>query len=270
LSGAAVGFWNVVVTNPDAQSGIRTSAFFVTTPPTITTSSPLPSGLVGTAYSQTLTASGGTTPYTWAISSGSLPSGLDLSTSGTITGTPDTATTATFTAQVTGGNGLSSTKDFSLTIVVPPPPAPSNPSPSDGQLDLPVSTSLSWSGVAAGTTFDVYFDTVNPPIAVAASGLTEAAFAPSLAEGTRYYWKVVATNSAGQTEGPVWTFGTHIPCDIDGNGGVDVTDLLIFVDAFGSVPGDANYDIRCDFVLDDSVDVTDLLTFVENFGRMLE
>jgi hypothetical protein len=57
-----------------------------------------------------------------------------------------------------------------------------------------------------------------------------------------------------------------IPGDIDDDGYVDVVDLLYFVDAFGSVSGDANYDARCDFNDDDAVDVVDLLILVENFG----
>jgi hypothetical protein len=57
--------------------------------PTISiTTNTLTGGTVGTAYSQTLTASGGTAPYTWTIVSGTLPAGLTLSTRGVISGTP--------------------------------------------------------------------------------------------------------------------------------------------------------------------------------------
>ncbi|MEI6150665.1 MAG: putative Ig domain-containing protein, partial [bacterium] len=88
--------------------------------PTITTSSPLPSGTVNDAYSQTLTATGGTTPYTWTNSTGSLPSGLRLNSAGVISGTPSVATNASFTVKVNGGDGNSSTKPFSLSIIPPP------------------------------------------------------------------------------------------------------------------------------------------------------
>jgi hypothetical protein len=54
--------------------------------------------------------------------------------------------------------------------------------------------------------------------------------------------------------------------DINGDGSVDVADLLYLVDAFGSVAGDPDYDPACDFNSDDSVDVVDLLIFVDNFG----
>jgi len=91
--------------------------------PSITTSSPLPSGVVGTAYSQTLQATGGTTPYGWSVVSNSLPAGLGLvAGSGAITGTPTVATTANFTVRVSDANSQSSEKDFSLTINPPPVP----------------------------------------------------------------------------------------------------------------------------------------------------
>jgi hypothetical protein len=54
--------------------------------------------------------------------------------------------------------------------------------------------------------------------------------------------------------------------DIEPDGSVDVVDLLYFVDAFGSVPGDGNYVAACDLNHDDSVDVVDLLMLVDNFG----
>lgn len=55
--------------------------------------------------------------------------------------------------------------------------------------------------------------------------------------------------------------------DINGDGHVDVVDLLIFVDAFGSLAGDTHYNAACDFSGDGAVDVVDLLMFVENFGK---
>ena len=48
----------------------------------------LKSGVSGVAYSDTLTASGGELPYSWSVLSGSLPSGLSLSTSGIVSGVP--------------------------------------------------------------------------------------------------------------------------------------------------------------------------------------
>jgi uncharacterized protein (TIGR03437 family) len=84
--------------------------------PTITTSSPLAGGMVGLGYSQTLGATGGTPPYTWSVSSGSLPAGLTLSSSGTISGTPTTAGTSSFTVRVVDSASASATA--TLTIII--------------------------------------------------------------------------------------------------------------------------------------------------------
>jgi len=79
----------------------------------------LPVGSVGAAYSQTLQATGGVAPYTWSRSAGSLPAGLTLGSNGSISGNPTSATTAGFTVQVTDANNFSTTADFSLTITSP-------------------------------------------------------------------------------------------------------------------------------------------------------
>ena len=65
------------------------------------TTTTLPAGTVGTAYSQALAATGGTTPYIWTIAAGTLPAGLTLSSAGVLGGTPTTAGSATFTVRVT-------------------------------------------------------------------------------------------------------------------------------------------------------------------------
>lgn len=70
--------------------------------PLAVTTSALAGGTVGSAYSQTLQAIGGTSPYTWAVTSGSLPSGLSLNSStGVISGTPGSNGTSNFTVTAT-------------------------------------------------------------------------------------------------------------------------------------------------------------------------
>jgi hypothetical protein len=76
----------------------------------------LPDGQVSTQYDQTLSASGGTQPYSWAIVNGSLPDGLSLSDDGEITGTPISQGTSQFTAQVTDDDGATAVGTFSLTV----------------------------------------------------------------------------------------------------------------------------------------------------------
>ncbi|MGD0499911.1 MAG: putative Ig domain-containing protein [Bryobacteraceae bacterium] len=83
----------------------------------IIATSPLPQGKVGTAYSQTLTATGGAPPYSWSISAGSLPNGLSLSGGGTISGTPTAVGTFDFFARVQDAASASATAAFELIIV---------------------------------------------------------------------------------------------------------------------------------------------------------
>lgn len=85
----------------------------------IATTSPLPSGPPGVAYSLQLLATGGTAPYQWSLATGStLPAGLALSASGLLSGTPTTAATTTFGVTVTDAETppASATGNFSLTI----------------------------------------------------------------------------------------------------------------------------------------------------------
>lgn len=85
----------------------------------ISTSS-LPGGTVNSAYSATLAASGGASPYAWSIASGSLPQGLTLDTSsGVISGTPTTTDTYSFTAQVSDSASGTSSKSLSIQVTTP-------------------------------------------------------------------------------------------------------------------------------------------------------
>jgi hypothetical protein len=113
------------------------SPLAATTTVVITTTS-LPSATAGVAYSATLAASGGTAPYSWAIISGALPSGLTLSLSGSITGTPSAAGTASFGVQVTDSTTpTAETATAQLSISVASAATPTVQSPN-------------WSGYVAG------------------------------------------------------------------------------------------------------------------------
>ena len=103
----------------DANSGIATTSITLVVTASVTFTFPAPpSGVVGTPYSVTLTAAGGTTPYTWSISAGSLPAGLTLNAStGVVSGTPTTAGTSSFTAKVTDAQSKTATFATSITIL---------------------------------------------------------------------------------------------------------------------------------------------------------
>jgi hypothetical protein len=110
------GVQKVTVVNSGGTSNALN--FTVVAPLTITTAS-LPGGTVATAYSATLAATGGTSPYTWSLSAGTLPAGLTLSQStGVISGTPTAAGTASITVQC-----VDSTGTLAIKRIGPQPPA---------------------------------------------------------------------------------------------------------------------------------------------------
>jgi hypothetical protein len=92
---------------------------------TITTTA-IPDGTVGVSYNQTLAATGGTTPYTWTVSAGKLPKGLNLSSAGLISGKPNAAGTFHFVVKVTAANGSKAKKTLSIRVAAVKPSVPSN------------------------------------------------------------------------------------------------------------------------------------------------
>lgn len=102
-----------------SQSVTKELTISVYDPPTISTSSSLPSGAEGTPYSVTLSGSGGNTPYIWSLYSGSLPPGLSLNTStGEISGTPTNDGNYSFVIRLTDSSNPNQTysKAFSISI----------------------------------------------------------------------------------------------------------------------------------------------------------
>lgn len=82
----------------------------------------LKGGSKGVAYSETMSGFGGTPPYTFALTSGSLPTGTSLNTStGVISGTPSAIATYSFTIKVTDNLGAFNSFSFQITITDKPP-----------------------------------------------------------------------------------------------------------------------------------------------------
>jgi hypothetical protein len=117
---SAVGTYYLVWSNGCSDTAIITAnnnccAGFTFAP------SSLPNGTQGGAYSQTLTASGGVGPYTWTIVSGTLPSGLSLSSSGSntalISGTAYFAGTSTFTVSAKDANNCTQNSVYTITVI---------------------------------------------------------------------------------------------------------------------------------------------------------
>ena len=113
----------------DAASGTATQDMSITVAagsgPSITTT-PLPDVTAGTAYSEPLIGTGGVAPYTWSVTSGTLPAGLSLDPgTGMITGTSASPGSYSFTVTLADSATPSArtvSASLSITVDAPPPP----------------------------------------------------------------------------------------------------------------------------------------------------
>ena len=110
----------ITVTDAAGATASRTASLTVNAPappPLVFVTNPtLPQGKVRSAYSTTLVATGGKPGYTFVLTSGKLPAGLSLSSSGVISGTPTKQGSATFIVRVTDSTGVSTTRSFTLQV----------------------------------------------------------------------------------------------------------------------------------------------------------
>ena len=119
-------------------------------------SAALPQASVGSTYSGSLTASGGTAPYTFAVVSGQMPQGVSLADStGTISGTPTTSGNFSFGVSVSDSKGAS--KDQSLVVTVAnattaSTPAPTSPPPATPPPNTPSPTAPTSPVASSGAT----------------------------------------------------------------------------------------------------------------------
>jgi len=149
---SVAGTYNFTAALSDGSSlaNTVTQAYTLNISPTVTTTS-LANGVAGTAYSQLLTYSGGTGGV-FAITSGSLPTGLTLSPSGAITGTPALATAGNaykFSVTVTIGSAASAA--VFLTITIDALPSVTTTSLPSGNIGVAYSQLLTFSGGSGAT-----------------------------------------------------------------------------------------------------------------------
>ncbi|MGP0025939.1 MAG: beta strand repeat-containing protein, partial [Streptosporangiaceae bacterium] len=157
LSGTptTAGSYPFTVNVIDANNGIATASITLVVSSGVALSFPAPPNTdVGIGYSDTLTATGGTGPYAWSVSAGSLPGGITLNAStGALAGTATTAGTSSFTVKVTDAVGQSATK--AATIVVAARPSLAFPAPSAGQASVAYSDTLTVTGGTGPFTWSV-------------------------------------------------------------------------------------------------------------------
>jgi hypothetical protein len=118
-----VGPAAVIVKVIDKDAATVSKSFDMTIAPPaliITTASPLADAIAGTAYSATLIATGGVSPYTWTQTGA--PAGITLSTGGVLSGTTTATGSFTIAATVKDNAGTTAARSFSLTVGLPATP----------------------------------------------------------------------------------------------------------------------------------------------------
>ena len=166
------------------------------TSPTLNFPAP-PAGQVGVAYSNQLTVTNGTAPFTWSVSAGALPAGLTLSSSGLLSGTPTTVGSSTFTVRVVDGSGQSATQSVTL-VVTDVPAVPAAPTATAGI----TSATVSWvapanngSAITGYTVTPYKAGVAQTPVSYDASATTRTL--TGLTAGSSYTFTVAATNATG-------------------------------------------------------------------------
>jgi uncharacterized protein YhjY with autotransporter beta-barrel domain len=148
------GSYSFTITATDTGSTGSGSPFTVAENYTINIAAPtivvnpatLPDPVAATAYSQTLTATGGVGPYTFAVTAGSLPTGITLASGGALSGTSNEVGTFNFTATATDANGQTGSRAYTVTIAAPT----LTMTPAPGTLNAPYGAAFSQAFTASG------------------------------------------------------------------------------------------------------------------------
>jgi hypothetical protein len=214
-SGRGGGTSNAVAftINPAATTTTTTTG----TSLAITTTS-LPAGAAGTAYSQALAASGGTAPYTWSTTSGTVPPGLSLSSAGAISGTPTTNGSYSFTARVADSASNTATQGYSMVISTAPLAIATTSVPA-GTAGTAYSTALAASGGTPPHNWSTTSGALPPGLALSAAG----AISGNPATAGSYAFTAQVADSASHTASYTYTLSVASATTTSSTAGVYFT-----------------------------------------------
>ena len=193
------------VTDSSTPSLTQTATFTLTISPAslVISTSSLPNGQTGVAYNATLAATGGVSPYTWSLTSGSLPAGLALNAStGTITGTPSASVTGTpLTFKVTDSSTPSLTQTATFTLTISPASLViSTSSLPNGQTGVAYNATLAATGGVSPYTWSLTSGSLPAGLALNASTGTITGTPSASVTGTPLTFKVADSSTPALTQ----------------------------------------------------------------------
>jgi hypothetical protein len=206
----ASGAYSFTITATDAVTASASVPYSGTvTSPTITVSpSTLSAMVVGVPFSESVSASGGTAPYTYTVTSGTLPAGLTLNpSSGLISGTPTAS--GPYSVTITATDAFSSTGSQPYTGTVTSPTITVSPSTLSAMVvGVPVSESVSASGGTAPYTYTVTAGTL--PAGLTLNPTTGLISGTPTASGA-YSFTITATDAFSSTGSQPYTGTVTLP-----------------------------------------------------------
>jgi hypothetical protein len=161
--------FDVQATDAGGCQGTRTYTVAVAAPLITLAPGALPNGTRGVPYSQAVTAGGGTAPYTFAVTVGSLPTGVALAPGGALSGTPTVAGAYAYTITATDAFGSTGSQTYKMAIVVPTITVSPATLPT-AQVGVAYAQTLSATGGVGPYAFAVTAGTLPGGLALAADG----------------------------------------------------------------------------------------------------
>jgi hypothetical protein len=209
--------FTVKVTDADGKFATQNLSISVTggtvTALSITTTSPLPTGDQGVAYSYSLSATGGTPPYSWVVNGApALPAGLSLSGSGQISGTPSAAAAATsVNFKVTDSAAVPQTATMALSITINSPVTFTTPSLLAADQTYAYNQSVAAAGGSGTFTFAVTSGTL--PAGLSLNGATGAITGTPTGLGTSNF-SITASDTLGGTASKALSIVVNPPVSV--------------------------------------------------------
>ena len=194
LSGTPTGFglFNFTVRATDSNNCFGERAYTLHICGIILPTASVAAGTTGVAYNQTITASGGASPYSFAVSGGNLPPSLSLNSSGALSGTPTQSGSFNFTVIATDALGCTGAQNYTLTVncqsvTVNPASLP------NGFVGTAYNQSLTAAGGTAPYTFTVAVGDLPDGLSLSSGGI----FSGALTTTGTFSFTVITTDANG-------------------------------------------------------------------------